>query len=137
VASQVCDVITDEDVAHNALGFDADVGLWTRPIEEVVPQIISQYRTHPAHYLRDIFGSVFHPGTLSPAWRTTTVLSLAEAAYQDRQMPLGHLHPDRLAVLSYALEGAGCTDDALLEHLRSPGPHVRGCWATDIALAKK
>src|SRR5262249_11451182 len=62
VSYPVCDVITDEDVAHSALGFDADVGLWTRPIEEVVPKMISRYRTHPAHYLRDIFGFVFHPG---------------------------------------------------------------------------
>jgi hypothetical protein len=45
----------------------------------------------------------------------------------------GHLDNARLAVLSDALEEAGC-DDAILSHLRSPGPHVRGCWAVDLCL---
>jgi hypothetical protein len=137
VACQVCDVISDEDVAHSALGFDADVGLWTTPIEQIVPRMIRRYRTHPTHYLRDIFGAVFHEGAVSRACQPPTVLSLAEMAYQERQMPVGHLHPERLSVLADALEETGCTDAALLEHLRSPGPHVRGCWAIDLVLAKE
>ena len=47
-------------------------------------------------------------------------------------MPLGELDSDRFAVLSDALEEAGCDDTAILNHLRSPGPHVRGCWAVDL-----
>ena len=43
---------------------------------------------------------------------------------------------DRLAVLSDALEEAGCTDADFLFHLRSEGPHVRGCWALDLLLGK-
>ena len=35
-----------------------------------------------------------------------------------------------------ALEEAGCDDAAILDHLRSPGPHVRGCWALDMLLGK-
>lgn len=134
VALRACDVITDEDIAHSAMGFNADVGLWTTPIKEIVPRMISRYRTHPTHYLRDIFGSVFHQGALSPSCRTSTVVSLAEAAYQERHMPVGHLHLDRLSVLADALEEAGCTDAALLGHLRSPGPHVRDCWTLDLVL---
>jgi hypothetical protein len=44
----------------------------------------------------------------------------------------------RLAVidLADALEEAGCLDDVLLGHLRGGGPHVRGCWAMDLLLAK-
>src|SRR5262249_53361943 len=76
VACRVCDVINDEDVAHSALGFDADVGLWTTPIEETVPRMTAQYRTHPAVYLRDIFGAVFHEGASDPEHRPATVLSL-------------------------------------------------------------
>jgi hypothetical protein len=34
------------------------------------------------------------------------------------------------------VERAGCTDAALLGHLRGPGPHVRGCWAVDLVLGK-
>lgn len=32
---------------------------------------------------------------------------------------------------------AGCGDGPLLAHLRSPGPHVRGCWALDHALGRR
>jgi hypothetical protein len=44
-------------------------------------------------------------------------------------------HGDNAA--SSVLAEAGCADAPLLEHLRSPGPHVRGCWALDLVLAKK
>jgi hypothetical protein len=40
-------------------------------------------------------------------------------------------------VLADALEDAGCSDAGLLGHLRSPGPHVRGCWALDLVLGKE
>jgi hypothetical protein len=43
---------------------------------------------------------------------------------------------DRLAVLADALEEAGCADALLLAHLRSPGPHVRGCFALDAVRGK-
>ena len=36
-----------------------------------------------------------------------------------------------------ALEEAGCTDAALLDHLRGVGTHYRGCWTVDLVLAKK
>jgi len=140
VAEPLCDVITDEDIAHSALGFNADVGLWVRPIEETVPKIISRYRTHPAHYLRDIFGFVFHQGALSPAlltWHEGVVVRLAQAVYDERLLPVGALDPARLAVLADALEEAGCTDQEILSHCRSPGLHVRGCWVVDLLLDKK
>ena len=62
---------------------------------------------------------------------------LARAAYEERELPSGHLDNARLGVLSDALEEAGCTDEALLGHLRGAGPHVRGCWALDLVLAKE
>jgi hypothetical protein len=40
-------------------------------------------------------------------------------------------------VLADALEEAGCTDAELLQHLRGPGPHVRGCHLVDLLLAKE
>jgi hypothetical protein len=40
---------------------------------------------------------------------------------------------ERLAVLSDALEEAGAAAE-ILDHLRSPGPHTRGCWALDQCL---
>jgi hypothetical protein len=83
--------------------------------------------------LRDIVGNPFRPLTLSAANRTPTVASLARAVYDERQLPSGELDTHRLAVLADALEEAGETGE-LLEHLRSPGPHVRGCHVVDLCL---
>jgi hypothetical protein len=93
---------------------------------------------HPqVSLLRDVFGNPFLPIALNPAWQTPTVLALAQAAYDHRTLPSGHLEPDRLAVLADALEEAGCTDANILTHLRQPGEHVRGCWAVDLVLGKQ
>jgi hypothetical protein len=79
--------------------------------------------------IRCIFGNPFRPATLAPAWRTPTVFALAQTAYDERAF-------DRLPVLADALEDASCTDRTILEHLRGPGPHVRGCWVVDMLLGK-
>jgi hypothetical protein len=81
--------------------------------------------------LRCIFGNPFRPCTLDGSLLTPTVVGLAEAAYEDRVMPGGLLDPARLAVLADALEEAGA-GGALLDHLRGPGEHCRGCWAIDL-----
>ena len=60
------------------------------------------------------------------------VKKLAEAVYDDRDLPSGHLDAGRLAVLADMLEEAGCADAGILGHLRGPGPHVRGCWVVDL-----
>ena len=36
-----------------------------------------------------------------------------------------------------ACEGTGRLPSSLVAHLRSPGPHVRGCWALDLILGKE
>ena len=92
---------------------------------------ISDGSAHSA-LIRCIFGNPFCPITINPIWLTPPVASLAQSAYDERIMPLGELDSDRFAVLSDALEEAGCDDTAILNHLRSPGPHVRGCWAVDL-----
>ena len=86
--------------------------------------------------LRCIFGNPFRPVTVSPALQAPQVVALAHAAYDERDLPSGHLDPARLAVLGDALEDAGCTDADLLGHLRGQGPHVRGCWVVDLLLGK-
>jgi hypothetical protein len=85
----------------------------------------------------EIYGNPFRPVSIGACFRTPTVTTLATAAYAERDLPSGHLDNTRLAVLSDALEEAGCTDAELLSHLRSPGPHVRGCWALDLLLTKE
>lgn len=83
--------------------------------------------------LRDVFGNPFRPAQVDPARLTLTVVGLAHAAYDERQLPSGELDLQRLGVLADALEEAGGADE-LVVHLRGPGPHVRGCWAIDAIL---
>jgi hypothetical protein len=93
-----------------------------------------------AAIIRDIFGPpASRPRPTQPCpWQLSLpALTLAEAAYQERALPSDHLDAARLAVLSDALEEAGCMDEAILSHLRSPGPHVRGCWALDLVLGQQ
>lgn len=187
--------------------------------------------TAQAHLLRDIIGNPFRPIywaddpkrhaepytgpskrpnpqdvphlDMRRSWLTPTVVSLAQAAYEEREaveckecdgkggrwdteaidqwyrcdrchgtgrIQTGHLDPVRLAVLADALEEAGCNvgwvhehkdnathywyNDAfgkqwphltpdraaehpVIAHLRSPGPHWRGCWAIDLLTNKE
>jgi hypothetical protein len=86
--------------------------------------------------LRDIFGNPFRSlPAIDPTWRAWNegvVTRLAEAAYEERSLPSGLLDDVRLGVLADALEEAGCTDRTILDHLRGPGIHVRGCWLVDL-----
>jgi hypothetical protein len=103
--------------------------------------------------------------TFDTAWLTPTVRSLARAAREecvrvtcpackgecgwqanstwvpcevcDGAGTLGQFGPGTLQVLADALEEAGCDAAGLLAHLRSPGPHARGCRAVDLILAKE
>src|SRR5205823_6227093 len=68
-------------------------------------------------------------------WNDRLLPRLAQAAYQERHLPEGTLDPLRLAVLADALEDAGYAEGELVDHLREPGPHVRGCHAVDSLLA--
>jgi hypothetical protein len=89
--------------------------------------------------IRDIFGNVFRTISISPAvlaWNDAVVVRLAQAVYDERDMPAGTLDSGRLAVLADALEEAGCTSEDILGHLRGAGPHVRGCWPVDLCLGK-
>jgi hypothetical protein len=95
------------------------------------------WRRDKTALLRDLIGNPFREGRFDPAWRTATVISLATAAYEERLMPHLDLDPVRLSVLADALEDGGCAGEALLSHLRSAGPHVRGCWALDLCLGKR
>jgi hypothetical protein len=87
--------------------------------------------------IHDIFGNPFSPVAVDPTWRTPTVTSLAIAAYEERNLPSGELDAVRLALLADALEEAGCSAETILDHLREPGPHIRGCWAVDLLLARE
>src|SRR5262249_38915997 len=76
--------------------------------------------------LRDRIPDPFRPIALTATPRTPTIVSMARAAYDERQLPSGELDPHRLAVLADALEEVGASAE-VVAHLRSAGPHVRGC----------
>jgi hypothetical protein len=90
-----------------------------------------------AALVRELFGNPLRPVTVDPPWLTPTVRALAQAAYNDALRPSGHLDPARLAIVADALEEAGCTESGVLDHLHGCGPHVPGCWAVDLVLAKE
>jgi hypothetical protein len=92
----------------------------------------AEEQAHQCVILRDIFGSLFRPARVDPAWLAWeggTAPRLAAAVYEERAF-------DRLPILADALEDAGCDQADLLGHLRGPGPHVRGCWTVDLILGK-
>jgi hypothetical protein len=93
----------------------------------------TQQQRRYSRLLQDIVGNPFRAlPRLNPAWLAWeggTVAKLAAAVYEERAF-------DRLPVLADALEEAGCDAAELLDHLRGPGPHVRGCWALDLLLGK-
>jgi len=95
-------------------------------------------RSHAA-LLRCVFGNPFHPVALESrwlVWNDGTIPKIAQAIYEQRIVPEGTLDNGVLKILADALEEAGCTDTNILEHLRGPGPHVRGCWPVDLCLGK-
>src|SRR5262249_4829499 len=125
------------NVAASLLAADAP-GRGSRQVAEAG---YTEERTAQGHTFRDIFGNPFRPppviepGLLS--WNGGTVVSLAQATYQERNLPLGTMDGAYLAVLADALEEAGCSDSEILGHLRGPGPHVLGCWALGLVLGKE
>jgi hypothetical protein len=88
--------------------------------------------------LRCLFGNPFRPPSPLPqfvlTWNDGTVRRLAEAVYEERHLPEGTLDGGRLAILADALLDVGCDHEELIQHLRSEGPHVRGCWGIDLIL---
>jgi hypothetical protein len=83
--------------------------------------------------LREIFHNPFRPASLSPGWGVWdagAVRSIAQGVYEEGAF-------DQLPVLADALEEAGYADPRILDHLRGPASHVRGCWVLDLVLGKK
>ncbi len=136
--------------ATHVTGADAQAGMCAssvygsagRALAKAATKKVAERDTHEAKaqarqaaLLRDIFGNPFRPVPVDPAWLTPAVTKLARRAYAERSLPGGELNPKHLAALADKLEAAGASGE-LVEHLRGPGPHVRGCWAVDAALGR-
>ena len=113
-----------------------DEGTVARGVSQKLLQLQRDVRRnakYPARILdlfHDVFGNPFRPVSINPVWLTSAVVDLSEAVYADRAF-------DRLPILADALEDAGCTDPAILDHCRQPGSHARGCWVVDLVLGKE
>jgi hypothetical protein len=101
---------------------DRMTGFFTREAEQV--------RWPGGALIRDLFGNPFCPVTFDRRWRTSDVLGLAQAIYEDRVF-------ERLPILADALMDAGCENEDIIAHCRSDGPHVRGCWVVDLVLGRE
>jgi hypothetical protein len=108
--------------------------------EEAWVSVRSEEFKDQAVLLRDLVGNPFLPVSLDPAWltwREGTIPKLAQAVYDDRGLPNGHVDNGCLAILADALEDAGCDNGDILNHCRQPGEHWRGCWVVDLLLGKE
>jgi hypothetical protein len=84
--------------------------------------------------LRDLVGPLLFRGVvIDPFWRAANdaaAVDLALGIYEEEAF-------DRLPILADALEEAGCSDFAVLDHCRGLYQHVRGCWVVDLILDRE
>jgi hypothetical protein len=132
-----------EDQAIAACGSaaeEAEEAAWEAVLYGWEGEDLEQTGSKQARLLRDLFGPLpFREVRIDPAFLACNggiVRRLAEASYDNRLLPSGELDQAHLSVLADALEEAGSTDAQLLRHLRSDGPHYRGCFAVDAILGR-
>ncbi|MGE3807965.1 MAG: hypothetical protein AB7K24_25160 [Gemmataceae bacterium] len=77
---------------------------------------------------------IFGRGAAAIPTPSELLVKMAQRAYNERELPSGFLPNYRLAMLADELELEGQRDQVVLDHLRDPGPHVRGCFALDWVL---
>jgi hypothetical protein len=117
--------------AEAAAGYSAVEDHPAGPIADYAKQAAEgAVRGSHADLAREVFGNPFRPVTLEPVWLSPTVVALGRGIYEGRAF-------DRLPIMADALQEAGCEDEQLLGHCRSPGLHVRGCWLVDLVLEKE
>ena len=78
----------------------------------------------------DVVGNPFRPVEFAPTWRTDTAVALARHIYERREF-------SAMPILADALQDAGCDSDAVLNHCRHEGGHIRGCWVLDGVLGRE
>ncbi|AMV29491.1 hypothetical protein VT84_34170 [Gemmata sp. SH-PL17] len=83
---------------------------------------------HATDLLREIYYNPYVFIPFDSDWRTSDTLELARAAYNSRNF-------GGMPFLADALQEAGCTNSAILDHCRDTNArHVRGCWVVDRIL---
>jgi hypothetical protein len=135
VAAEIAAIACSHIIESRVMGASYRINLLS--ISELAA-LIAQTASRDGMYFKDVqqqqrrlihcvFGNPFQPTTFMPAWQTHEVIGLAKTLYQARFWDNEHL-----GLLSDALEEAGCTNKAVLDHLRDwKTPHCRGCWVID------
>jgi hypothetical protein len=123
--------------AHSAdpKAFSAAFYMTATPLSPIRGFRVEDQEREAAHcvLLRCIFGNPHRPARVAPGWLKWNggcIRGLAAAIYDERDFT-------RMPVLADALEEAGCTDQAIIDHLRGPMVHARGCWVIDAILATR
>jgi hypothetical protein len=112
-----------DNFAFGGLAYDYSEGCPEYPI-------YVNRRRWEADALRCLFGNPFKPVTMPPGWRTEAAQAMAARIYADKAFA-------QVPILADALLDAGCSDLQVLEHCRSAGVHVPGCWVVDLVLGKQ
>jgi hypothetical protein len=135
-AAKAADSAADAATMGAARELPQPTGLDDEAWDAAVTRLRAEVRRGQSDLVRCIFGPLlFHPlPPVAPAvrtWEGGTVVKLAAGVYAERDFSQG-----RMGVVADAAEEAGLTDAAVLAHLRSPGPHARGCHGIDLLLGK-
>ena len=140
ISQGVCEALDEPAwIAARAVFHARELAVWQAQRDQQAA-VLKQEQQAQFGLLLDLLGNPSQPAWVDHRCLTTreqTVGKLAATAYQQRDLPSGLLDNVLLAILSDALEEAGCTDSPILDHLRQPGIHVRGCWAVDALLQRR
>jgi hypothetical protein len=107
--------------SHLRVGYTAVMATWRADVPAVLASTAGM-GDHTA-LIRDIFGNPFRPVTVSPAWRTDTVLSPAKQIYDAREF-------GAMPILADALQDAGCDSADVLDHCRGEGRTSAGAGSS-------
>jgi hypothetical protein len=137
-----------EFVAHRAVAESGRPIVWARKAcgEARERERRQQVRTQQAYrdgswterawqtaVLRCLAGNLVCPTAMEPRWLDWgggLVVAMGRAIREGKTF-------EQLPILADALEEAGCSEQAILDHCRGAGPHVRGCWCLSLILGKE
>ena len=104
--------------------------VWGDPRQQQL--LLDRFSDHCSAVVREVFTDVALGVGMNfedewRAWADHAVEHTAREIYQRRQF-------SRLPELGQLLKRAGCSEELILGHCDSAGPHFRGCWVLDLIL---
>jgi hypothetical protein len=101
-------------------------------VRRINPAAAVEEEAAQAGFLRDIVGDPFGP---SYGRYLRELAGGTEAEEIAAELATGAM-AEQMEELAEALERLGRMPPSIVDHVRSPGPHVRGCWVLDLILGK-